>query len=172
MLDHLCSQHYILYVWVSTLIVMEKTKEVMHLITHFFSSWKEVGYLRTIVYIIHSFFFFNVDHFFLSVYWICYNIASFLYVLVVWSWGMWDLSSLTRDRTLSPCVGRQSLNPWTTREVPYTFFSKKHNRKFFPLFCFLLLLPPVEFRCFTCINSRSDVGWSNCIYKMPLESKD
>ena len=30
---------------------------------------------------------------------------------------MWDLSSLTRDRTHTPCIGRQSLNHWTTREV-------------------------------------------------------
>ena len=40
------------------------------------------------------------------------------YVLVFWPQGMWDLSSLTRDRTLSPCIGRQSPNHWTAREVP------------------------------------------------------
>ena len=28
-------------------------------------------------------------------------------------WGRWDLSTLTRDRTLTPCVGRQSPNHWT-----------------------------------------------------------
>ena len=32
--------------------------------------------------------------------------------------GMWDLSSLTRDQTLVPCIGKQILNHWTTREVP------------------------------------------------------
>ena len=32
--------------------------------------------------------------------------------------GMWDLSSLTRDQTLVPCVGKRILNHWTTREVP------------------------------------------------------
>ena len=32
-------------------------------------------------------------------------------------WNMWDLSSPTRDRTHIPCVGRQTPNPWTTREV-------------------------------------------------------
>ena len=32
--------------------------------------------------------------------------------------NMWDLSSLTRDRTRIPCIGRQILNHWTTREVP------------------------------------------------------
>ena len=31
---------------------------------------------------------------------------------------MWDLSSLTRDQTLSPCIReRRVLNHWTTREV-------------------------------------------------------
>ena len=32
--------------------------------------------------------------------------------------GMWDLSSLTRDQTHIPCIARQLLNDWTTREVP------------------------------------------------------
>ena len=32
---------------------------------------------------------------------------------------MWDLSSPTRDRTRTPCTGRQSLNHWTAREVPW-----------------------------------------------------
>ena len=32
--------------------------------------------------------------------------------------GMWDLSSLTRDQTCTPCIGRRSLNHWTAREVP------------------------------------------------------
>ena len=30
---------------------------------------------------------------------------------------MWDLNFLTRDPTHVPCIGRQSLNYWTTREV-------------------------------------------------------
>ena len=34
------------------------------------------------------------------------------------SCGMWDLSSLTRDRTCVPYIGRRILNHWTTREVP------------------------------------------------------
>ena len=32
--------------------------------------------------------------------------------------GMWDLSSLTRDRTHVLCIARQILNHWTDREVP------------------------------------------------------
>ena len=31
---------------------------------------------------------------------------------------MWDLNSLTRDRTCIPCAGRQILNHWSTKEVP------------------------------------------------------
>ena len=42
----------------------------------------------------------------------------FFYVLVFWPRGMWDLSSPTRDQTLTPCIGRRSLNHWTAREVP------------------------------------------------------
>ena len=38
--------------------------------------------------------------------------------LAFWTGGMWYLSSPTRDRTCTPCIGRQSLNHWTTREVP------------------------------------------------------
>ena len=32
--------------------------------------------------------------------------------------GMWDLSSLMRDQTHTPCIGRGSLNHWTAREMP------------------------------------------------------
>ena len=42
----------------------------------------------------------------------------FFNVLVFWLQGMRDLSSPTRDRTLTPCIGRRSLNHWTTREAP------------------------------------------------------
>ena len=46
------------------------------------------------------------------------TISLLFYVLVFWPQGMWDLSSLTRDQTCTPCIGRQSLNHWTAREVP------------------------------------------------------
>jgi len=47
--------------------------------------------------------------------------------------GMWDLSSLTRDRTLVPCVAGQILNHWTTREVPgmLPFISRSSQTSFF-----------------------------------------
>ena len=35
---------------------------------------------------------------------------------------MWDLSSPTRDRTHVPCIVRQILYHWTTREVTVLFF--------------------------------------------------
>ena len=44
------------------------------------------------------------------------------YVLVFWPQGMWDLSSLPRDGTCIPCIGRQSLNDWATREAPQVIF--------------------------------------------------
>ena len=31
--------------------------------------------------------------------------------------GRWDLTSLTRDLTHVPCIGKQILNHWTTKEV-------------------------------------------------------
>ena len=31
---------------------------------------------------------------------------------------MHNLSSLSRDQTCTFCIGRQSLNHWTTKEVP------------------------------------------------------
>ena len=43
--------------------------------------------------------------------------------------SMWDLSSLTRDQTCLPCIGRQILYHWTTREVPVCF-----NNDYFFLF--------------------------------------
>ena len=35
-----------------------------------------------------------------------------------WFRGMWDLSSPARDQTQTPCIGRRSLNYWTTRKAP------------------------------------------------------
>ena len=36
--------------------------------------------------------------------------------------GTWNPNSLTRDRTRIPCVARQILNQWTTREAPGRYF--------------------------------------------------
>ena len=57
------------------------------------------------------------------------------YVLVFWPRSMRDLSSLTRDRTRTPCVGRWSLNHWTAREVTYLFiFKLKYS--WFTMLCY------------------------------------
>ena len=41
------------------------------------------------------------------------------------SCGMWDLSSPTRDWNHTPCIGRQNVNLWTTKEVPCILFHKE-----------------------------------------------
>ena len=61
-------------------------------------------------------FFLGVDHF-KSLYLICYSITCFMFWFF-WSQGTWGLSSPTGDWTHTPCIGRQSLNHWATREVP------------------------------------------------------
>ena len=45
------------------------------------------------------------------------TILLLFYVLVFWPRGMWDPNSPTQDGTHTPCIGRWSLNHWTTREV-------------------------------------------------------
>ena len=49
--------------------------------------------------------------------------------VAVWgllSRNMWDLSSPTRGWTHVPCIGKQILNPWTTREVPLALLKSGH----------------------------------------------
>ena len=53
---------------------------------------------------------------FLSLCWIWINT-----VLVFWPWGMQDLVSGPGIRLISPCIGRQSLNSWISREVPLLY---------------------------------------------------
>ena len=54
------------------------------------------------------------------------TIILLFYVLFFGATGMWDLSFPTRNRTCTPCIGRQSLNQHTTREVPvFTNFSSR-----------------------------------------------
>ena len=42
----------------------------------------------------------------------------FIFIMVFWPCSMWDLSSLTRDRTHTPALEVQSLDPWTARNIP------------------------------------------------------
>ena len=41
-------------------------------------------------------------------------------------WGMWDISTPTREGTQHPCIGRWSPNHWTAREVPRPVFITKN----------------------------------------------
>ena len=52
----------------------------------------------------------------------------------------WDLSFLTKDRTRVPCIIRQTLHPWTTREVPQLCIYKDAHyiSKYFVAFLFLV----------------------------------
>ena len=50
------------------------------------------------------------------------TILLLFYVFFFWSQGTWDLSSPTKDWTCTPCIGKWSLNHWTTREVPKIWF--------------------------------------------------
>ena len=69
------------------------------------------------------------------------TILLLFYVLVFWPQGMWDLSSPTRDRTHTPCIGRQSLNHWTTSEVPalYSLLPVSYHFHYCSFITYLLL---------------------------------
>ena len=50
---------------------------------------------------------------------------------------MWDFTSLIRDQTHTPCIGKQSLNHWTTREVPHLFVKNLNTVLDIPSHCLL-----------------------------------
>ena len=50
----------------------------------------------------------------------CCNLASVVYILVVWAWGMWDLSFWGIEPA-TPYTARWSFNHWTTEGVPPLF---------------------------------------------------
>ena len=61
------------------------------------------------------------------------KIAVLFFFLAV-QCGIWDLSSPTRGQTHIPCIGRQILNHWTTREVPpMVLFLMAKKLRMFPL---------------------------------------
>ena len=59
--------------------------------------------------------FLDVDHFKVFIEFVT---VPLFYILIFWPWGIWDLSTLTRDQARTPCIWRRSLNPWTSRETP------------------------------------------------------
>ena len=58
--------------------------------------------------------FLDVDHFKVFIEFVT---VPLFYILIFWPWGIWDLSTLTRDQARTPCIWRRSLNPWTSREI-------------------------------------------------------
>ena len=63
-----------------------------------------------------------MDHF-KNLFWICYNIAfGFFFFFLICFGFLSPISSLSRDRTCTPCIGRWSLNYWTSREDSGTRF--------------------------------------------------
>ena len=67
-----------------------------------------------------------------SLYWILLQYYfCFLCFLVLlcffWLWDVWDLSYLTRNETCTPCIGRQSLNHQTIRDVSSTYSLSDRN---------------------------------------------
>ena len=54
-----------------------------------------------------------------NLFWICYNIAFGFFFFF---FDMFWFSSLSRDWTCTPCIGRWSLNYWTSREDSGTRF--------------------------------------------------
>ena len=51
------------------------------------------------------------------------NTAPYALCLFFWPWGMWNLTSLAMDFSCTSCVGRQSFNHCTIREVPFFQFN-------------------------------------------------
>ena len=74
---------------------------------------KGIGY---VIPIVHTLFLFSKVVFFFLMWTIFKVFIDFVtmlllfYVLALWLQGMWDLSSLTRDRIHTPCPERQTLN--------------------------------------------------------------
>ena len=54
---------------------------------------------------------------FLSLYWICYNIAS-VSCFGFFPWEAYKILAPHRDQTCTACIEKWSLNHWTAREVP------------------------------------------------------
>ena len=83
----------------------------------YFLPWDTLfGFTQICVSWIAILFCLSLFFFFLSLYWICCNIASVVFVFLAKS--IWDLRSPTRDQTSIVCFGRWSLNHWTTRGIP------------------------------------------------------
>ena len=79
-------------------------------------TWSQI--IPTCVPESHFRFFFFWMHTIFKVFLEFVTISLLFYALDFGPQGMWDLISPTRDQTCIPCIGTQSLNHSTTREVP------------------------------------------------------
>ena len=52
----------------------------------------------------------------------------FIYFFLAAPQGMWDLSSSTRDRTCTPCIGSAGSSPWITTEAPVLLVKSNNNK--------------------------------------------
>ena len=50
--------------------------------------------------------------------WFLFFLPIYFFLCLATLLDLWDLSSLTRDRTHTHCLGRWSLNHWAARKVP------------------------------------------------------
>ena len=58
----------------------------------------------------------------------CYQFSplkKFLFSFCFLFFGMWDISSPNQGSNPNPCIGRKSLNHWTTREFLLSFYEIK-----------------------------------------------
>ena len=95
-------------------------------------------------------------------------LQCFLYVLVFWPWGMWNLSSPTRGWICTPCTGRWSLIHWTTRGVPHSKFNSAQPSQFL-FVCFSCQQPPT-FNS-TCILRENVEHWKTKLYISEARTK-
>ena len=83
-----------------------------------------------------------------------------------WPWGMQDLSSLTRDRTHTPIIGRQSLNQWTSREVLGTHLNEADR-----IFATFSFPGPITTLKWVSLVFCSTWSWSRCLNYVTTRSK-
>ena len=92
------------------------------------------------------------------------TILLLFHVLVFWLWGMWDLSSPTRDWTCAPYIPRRSLNHWMSREVPSQCFLQFPNELMDGIWFTLVprrLLLLLECSCFFCPSWGRGISYTN-----------
>ena len=79
--------------------------------------YSPISTLFWLLFLFFLFFLFTFLFFYCD--WSLLQPSGFLYSTQFYlPWGVWDLSSPTRDWSHVPCIERQLLNHWTTREVP------------------------------------------------------